>query len=325
LAGEVWDRLNGRGLNGAIVRAVGTDSLVHVARADQDGVFAFRYLPAGDFVLTGFQDSDRDRDMGARESRGTAFASLAAGDTLVVDIPVLAPDSTSAVPGVATALDSVTLVVEFDDYLDPESPTDGIDVQLSREGGDAPVVERLFHEAAYQRYVDQIADSFARLDSVEAAARAQAAAARAAAAVAADSLVDSLGTAPASPDSSVAAPQIPASVDTVGARPGAEPRPLPPRMTGASGPQAPAVAGRARPSRRIVGLLDRPLEAGVEYQVRVRAVVNINDLPDGGGEVVVRFEPPPPDTASVGPDADATDSTAVPEPSVAPDSLGVQP
>jgi hypothetical protein len=66
LAGQVWDRTTGRGLQQALVHARGADSLVHVAAADQDGIFAFRYLPSGSFVVTGFEDQDRNRAVGPR-------------------------------------------------------------------------------------------------------------------------------------------------------------------------------------------------------------------------------------------------------------------
>ena len=294
LAGEVWDRLSGRGLRGAMVRAVGPDSLVYLSRADDEGVFAFRYLPAGDFVLTGFQDTDRDRDVGAREARGSLPASLAAGDTLVIDVPVLEPDTTPAVPGAGRALDSVTIVVDFDDFLDPTASADQIGVRLTREGGATPLVARLFHERAYETYVDQVADSFARLDSTDAAARA-------APAPAADTTADSLAT--PVPDSVAAAPPAPQ-------------RPRPPRLTGSTESQG-APPGRARPGRRIVGQLDGALEPGVEYQLRVTDVVNINGLPGGGGDATLVFEPPAPDTTSR--DASPADSAAVA------DTLGVRP
>ena len=279
LAGEVWDRVSGRTVNGAMVRAVGADSLVHVARTDDQGVFAFRYLPTGDFVLTGFQDQDRDGAAGASESQGSVPASLAAGDTLVLDIPLLAPDTTAAVAGAGRALDSLTIVVEFDDFLDPAASSDQISVELTREGGQAPLVARLFHEEAYQEYVEQIADSFARIDSIAAAE-----------AAAAGSLVE--------PDSATDSVTV-AVPDSVDAGPAAEPRPIPPRLAGAPAPQSGASA-RTRPGRRIVGRLDGPLDSGVEYQLRVTAVVNVNGLPGGGGEVTLTYEPPPPDTTQQG-------------------------
>jgi len=298
LAGEIWDRVSGRSVNGAIVHAVGADSLVHVARTDDQGVFAFRYLPAGDFVVTGFQDQDRDRAVGPRESQGSMPASLAAGDTLLLDIPLLAPDTTAAVAGIGRALDSLTIVVEFDDFLDPGASSDQISVQLTREGGPAPLVARVFHEPEYQRYVAQIADSFARIDSIAAAE-----AAAAALAIGPDSVTDSVTVAPP---------------DSVDAGVAAEPRPIPPRLTGSPALQ-PGSSARARPGRRIVGRLDGPLESGVEYQLRVTAVVNVNGLPGGGGDVTLTYAPPPPDTTRQGGDAAVGDSLA------AADTLGLRP
>jgi hypothetical protein len=243
------------------------------------------------------------------------FVSMAPGDTVVVDLPVLAPDSTPATATTASALDSTWIAVQFDDFLDPGASADQIGVRLTREGGDAPVVSRLFHERAYERYVDQVEDSFARLDSIEAV---QAAEAAAAAAAAADTLVDSPAAAPdtAGADTLVADTLV---ADTL---PEPEPRPIPPRLTGQTGAQA-APVGRSRPGRRIVGQLDGLLEPGVEYQVRVTDVVNINGLPGGGGDVTLTYEPPPepaPDSAAA-PDAD--DAVVPADSPVVPDTLGV--
>jgi hypothetical protein len=289
----------------------------------------------GDFVLTGFQDTDRDRDVGAREARGAVAASLAAGDTVLIDIPVLVPDTTSAVVGAGRALDSVTIVVEFDDFLDPAVSSDQISVDLTRDGGDAPIVTRLFHERAYGLYVDQIADSFARLDSLEAAARAADAAAAAAAAApdsTADSTADSL-TGPLPDSSAVGAPDSAAvtPADQGGAPPPVPGRPLPPRLAGSTGAQR-ATPGRAPPGRRIVGLLDRPLESGVEYALRVTSVVNINGLPGGGGDTTLVYEPPPPDTVPQDPGAvprantnDAVGGASAADSTAVADTLGLRP
>jgi hypothetical protein len=305
LAGEVWDRLSGQGVNGARVQAVGRDSLVNVAQADRRGVFAFRYLLPGDFVVTAFQDNDRNGELGDREPQGSVSASLVAGDTAVVEIPILAPDTTPAVPGAARALDSVTIVVEFDDFLDPTSSADQIGVRLTREDGDAPLVTRLMHEREYEEYVDQVADSFARLDSIDAAA------ARAAAPPP-DSTADTLAVAGA-PTADSTAPAPPSA-------PAPPRRATPPRLTGSTGNRS--QTGRIRPSRRLVGLLDGPLVQEVEYRLRVSSVVNINGLGDGGGEVTLTYEPPPPPPA-----ADSTQAEpATPADSLAaPDSTGVRP
>lgn len=324
LAGEVWDRVTGQGLNGASVNAVGTDSLVHVARADDQGVFAFRYLPTGEFAVTAFQDGDRNGQLGPRESQGSAFASLSEGDTLVVYIPVLAPDTTPAQPLGASALDSITLVVQFDDYLDPEAPVDSIDVDIAREGDGAPTVARLMHEAEYARYVDQVADSFARLDSIDAAARgvvppsppAQADSTAVGDSVPAgpEPVSDSLGPVP---DSLGTGADDAQAVDTVQARP------LPPRLQGVAASRG-ARPGVTLPGQRLVVLLDEPLEPG-EYRVTVSSVVNINGLPGGGGEVMFAYEPEPPPADSVAggtPEATPADADATP---AAPDDTPTDP
>ncbi len=327
VAGEVWDRVSGRGLSGATVQAVGADSLVHVARSDDQGVFALRYLPTGEFTLTGYDDANLSQELDPREARGSRSALVAVGDTLVVEIPVLAPDSTPAVLGSADALDSVTVVMEFDDYLDPDAPVDSIEVNLTSEEVEAPRMIRLFHEAEYARYVEQVEDSFAVLDSIEAAALA-------AAAPVPDSMND-----PATGNGADSATVVVPEVDTLtldltgdslvvapngpGAATGPAPaapipsRPTPPRLSGAPAGIRP---GHTPTGRRLVGVLDGPLAAG-EYEISVGSVVNINGLGDGGGEVVLVYEPPPPPADSVAADPDGalapdsaavTDSVAVP-------------
>ena len=127
LAGEVWDRVTGRGMAGATVQAVGGDSLVHEATSSQDGIYAFRYLPEGAFRVTGFDDLDRDAQLGEAEPRGVAAVAIASGDTLFLDVAVLAPDTVPANVANAEAVDSVTVLVVFDDFLDPSEDGRGDD------------------------------------------------------------------------------------------------------------------------------------------------------------------------------------------------------
>ncbi|HUF75324.1 MAG TPA: Ig-like domain-containing protein, partial [Longimicrobiales bacterium] len=159
IAGEVWDRITGQGLREALVHAVGPDSLVHVARTDDQGIFAFRYLPAGAFLITGFEDVNRDGEVDAREVKGYLAATVEQGDTLLVDVSVLPPDTTAAVLARATALDSVTVVLELDDYVDPASVAYDVRVELAREGVLGPEVSRLLHEHEYAAYVERVTDS----------------------------------------------------------------------------------------------------------------------------------------------------------------------
>ena len=312
VAGQVWSRTTGQGVSRALVHALSADSLVHVARADEVGIYAFRYLPEGSYRVTAFDDLDRDGELDAREAQGSVAAPLSAGDTLLLDVPMLPSDTTAAVALTASALDSLTIVLEFDDFLDVDSSAAVIVVQLTREEGDAPTVTRLFHEREYATYVDQIVDSLTRIDSLETVARAAAAPPppdTSVAAVPPDSATTlpppASGGALPQTDSSAASPSpggsggagaaaLPPSAASLG-------RPGPPRLDaaqggGRGGRGGGAAVARPLPTRRIVGLLDAPLATDIEHLVRVSGVVNINGIGGGGGdEITLLLRPPSPE------------------------------
>lgn len=171
LAGEAWERETGQALSNAIVFATGADGLVHQSRTDRSGIFAFRYIPEGDYTITAFDDLNRNAKVDSVETQGVAIASLGTGDTVLVDIPALTPDTAAAVLTSVEVLDSVTVVLEFDDFLDPGVAVegfDGVDVTISRDEGGALSVLRVFHEADYAAFIEVVADSFSVLDSIEA-------------------------------------------------------------------------------------------------------------------------------------------------------------
>jgi hypothetical protein len=268
------------------VQAVGADSLVHIARTDQRGVFALRYLPAGEVVVTAFLDQDRDRRLGERESRGTVLTSLAVGDTAVIEIPVLAPDTTAAVVGAATALDSVTVVVELDDFLDGDAPAADIDIELVRDGGGAPQVERLFHEREYEQYVDEMGDSLAGLAPLDTAAAA-----------------DTTGI--LGPTQGIAPPRLTGATGSQNA-PAGRARPARRLVGRLNGPLEPEIEYRVV----VGGVVNINGLSGGGGEVRL---------------VYVPPPPAPPDSADVAvPDADDPDAVA-PDSTAAPDSLGIRP
>lgn len=307
LAGEIWGRSSGRAVAGALVHAVGSDSLVHVALSSPDGIYAFRYLPAGTFRVDAFEDVNRDGVLDTTEVQGFVPTSVAAGDTVFLDVAVLAPDTLPAVLMRAETLDSATVVVEFDDFLDPAWGPDTGALALSLEEGEAPLVSALYQEADYLALLETVADSFAVLDSIEAANAPPPV-------LAVDSLgPDSLpaGAVPA-PDSGVAA--IPPDSVTAGDLPPdtfvagrvpAEPvrpgRRGPPQLDALGGARPGPVEGtdRVLPGRRLVAILDGPLTADVVYDVQAAGAVNINGLTGGGGETTVLLPAPPPDTIAI--------------------------
>jgi len=322
LAGQVWDRITGRGVGEVTVHAIGPDSLVHVSATNADGIYAFRYLPAGDFGVAAFEDRNRNDTIDASEVRGLVPANLDTGDTLLVDIPMLAPDTLPAVLRSVEALDSVTVVVGFDDFLHPDRPATDVAVGIELEGGTAPDVARVLHEAEYAEYVDAVADSFARLDSLDRAGEVARAAAVTDTLPPADPLqptppaIARPDTAPPialppvvvppvagdpAPDTTVADPSAADSTvaDTVPEPPPGRRPPVPLTPVSGSSPGLMEGTGRMLPSSRLVLLLAAPLEQDVEYGVRVSSVVNINGLEGGGGEGTFVLEAPVPDTVAV--------------------------
>ena len=348
LAGEAWERETGQGLANAIVLATGTDGLVHQSRTDRSGIFAFRYIPEGDYTITAFDDINRDAEVDSVESQGVAIASLGMGDTVLVDIPALTPDTAAAVLTSVDVLDSVTLVLEFDDFLDPGvlvEGLDGVNATVSPEVGDALSVLRLFHEADYADFIEVVADSFAVLDSIEAEERSSQAVLEAEAAVllagdtlttdstaaGTDSVADTVGGVARVGADAANPPADTVVIDpsgdqlTLGVEPAAEGggpraavqespgRRLPPRLQALGGatPGPNRDGQRIIPARRLVLQLQSPLEYDREYEVEVRSVVNIFGLPSGGGLLPLVWEAPPPDTLAV--DSLGTDPLVVPD------------
>ena len=333
IAGIVWDRVTGQGAPDYEVRAVATegDSSVHLTITDTDGVFGLRFVPtalevdgrrAGRFQLTAFQDRNRDGTVDLMEVQGVQRQLVHEADTLYLDIPVLQPDTTPAQVTSVTALDSVTALIEFDDYLDPDLPLAGVIVTVLDEDSVGVAAARVFHEHEYVAYGEEIADSFAVRDSLDAVLRD-------AEAVAQDS------TAAEDPDSASVADTVtivdPAAADPAEAepvvlpggrvappgldgRPTARPRPPIPGVTRARGQTGPG--GERLPSRQIVTILGATLVPNRPYQLVVSAVRNITAVPLGGGSAALVLQPPDLPTDAVF----AEDSLALPDTSTVPDT-----
>jgi hypothetical protein len=309
VAGQAWNRTTGAPVDDALVQATSADSVTYVSRADQDGIYVLRYLPEGSYAVTAFEDLDRDGVLDARETQGTVEALVQTGDTILVDLAMLPSDTTGAVLMTASALDSVTAVLELDDYLDFDAPVSGITVQIEGPDGPGPAVARLLHEREYTAYVETVSDSLARLDSLDAAARA------AAAPPTTDDPPDSAALA----DSAAAGGGAPAGQATVQAG-GVPPRRGPPALGGARGGARGRGPERPLPGRRLVALLASPLEVDVEYDVTVSGVTNINGVSQGGGDATLLLPPPEPERTLPEPQPDGAPPGDAPPPA-APDTV----
>ncbi len=317
VVGLAFDRVTGEPVAGARVQAVGVDSLgrldsiPQVSRMDDQGLFAFRYLPAGEYRVIGFLDRDRDGEPGPNDTRGSAPVTVGRGgvtDTTYAFVPLLSPDTTPAVLARAEFIDSLALRVDFDDYLDPVVPLTDLVASLDVDQelvdsivagtGDTllvarvraartamPRVSRIVLPKVWQAEVDslqRITDSLAIAEVAIAAA-------------------DSTAGDPLPAQPGLDAPAF----GGLGAEEGGEDeedRDLLPD-------------GTPRPVQQVVVVFMSPVPAEVPLRFTVDGAVNVNGLQGGGGSIGLRRElPPPPDTA-------AADSLGAPE--LSPDTIGV--
>lgn len=280
VAGIVTDRLTGRPVRDARVEAVREpDSVRYVAMSDTSGFFALRHVPPGRYQVRAFEDRNRNRRLDPVEPRDTAMTELAAADTALFAFRLLVPDTTPARLVRTEARDSMQVRLSFDDPLDPERPLRDVHVQLRQLPDSLEVtVDTLFfpHEWDAQLAAEEEAREEARRAEEE-ERRAQ------------EEERDAAEPDTLPPPRPGAEP--PTGPDTV---PVAE---APGEPVGPAGPRTPPQADRSRgpdgellPVRELVLVPARPLRPGVQYVVEVRGIVNIHEIPGGGGEAV--FEAP---------------------------------
>ena len=320
LAGIAWDRVTGSGVDEYQVwaTALDEDSVVHVSVTDNQGVYAFRYIPGANYEITAFNDRNADAVIDMMEIQGSRSLSIENGDTVFLNFPVLQPDTTPATLVTASALDSVTLLLEFDDYLDPALVLETIDLNVATEDGTDVLVDSVLHEHDYLAYVTMVMDSLVVLDSLDAVLQASAMAAEIAAGL--DSTIaDSIP-----PDVGVAQEVLEDSEPVRrGGPPDLDGRSVSPPSRGV-GPnsagqrQAGGPDGEQLPARRIVVLLGNSLSPDITYNVAISDLENLYGVPQGGGEA--SFFIAPSDIDDV---ADVTDSILAPD-TVVVDTAGVE-
>ena len=303
VAGSVIDRLTGEPLRDARVDAsVAGSDVVHTAVTDSTGIFALRYLPAGDFVLSAYLDRNRNAQADFTEPQGTRPALLdgdgeAADTAIVLEVALLARDTTSARLARVIVEDSISLSVSLDDYLDPELPLDDVRVVVTSDSVEAPRPLAVLHQHEAEAYRSALADSLAR----EQAVRDSVAQARA----------DSAAQAEAAPGDTTAADDPELTPVPAEAAAAADPPPAPAEPgAGAAGE---VDAGRPTAQQTFIVILDGVLVPEIPYEVEVSNITNINGVGGGGGTVEFnRPAPPPPPEDTVQAEADSVATDTIP-------------
>jgi hypothetical protein len=139
--GTIYDRIQGAGVRDARILFLPPDSIPYSTVSDTGGVFSMRSLPPGEYVVLGFLDQNRnrrlDRDM---ETYDSALVSLPESTSRhALDLWMIPPDSTPPVLVGAVAFDTITVVLEFDDPLEPEAPLDSVRISVVPEFGGAEI------------------------------------------------------------------------------------------------------------------------------------------------------------------------------------------
>ena len=169
-AGIVIDGITLRPLEGTTIiasvkpfGAVDTESkseLEHIAITDSSGVYAFRYLPAGNYSITAFVDENRNNSPELTEPVSEDHLVMNPNDTVFLDMRLLRPDSTSAELNAIGLIDSLTLLVEFDDYLNPEQILAGnVRATLSSDSTNLVEIIEILSKDEYDTREDMLRDT----------------------------------------------------------------------------------------------------------------------------------------------------------------------
>lgn len=319
VAGVAVDRLTGRPVSKNL-RVEATrlpDSTRYVAVGDTAGFFALRHLPPGEYRLVTYQDGNRNRRLDFSEPMFGGAIEIRAADTTLVELPLLAQDTTPARLTRAEVQDSVTVMLRFDDAIDPELRLVDLRVRVFELPDSTLVpINAVLHRHEYDEMVRT-----ARREAPEAGAQAG---------------EDAPPDAP--PDSAAAgARPIPrAGPDRRGGPDLRGPRALPggagARPEQGRSPEPARVAEDSAaaplPSQELVVLMANVLKPDTRYRVEVEGLTNLAGLEGGGGsvafttpKVAARDTAAAQDTAAAPPDTTIVpprDSTVVPPDTVPP-------
>lgn len=148
VSGRIRSGMTGRGVRDARVLFLSEegDSIPYGAVSDTGGVFSLRSLPPGRYKAYGFEDLNANRSPDRRlEPHDSAAVHLEDGSASVeVSFRMIPPDSTPPVLARAEAVDSFTVLLTFDDPLDPGQDFAAAEVSVRPSGqGEGLPVERI--------------------------------------------------------------------------------------------------------------------------------------------------------------------------------------
>ncbi len=122
VTGTVFDRMTGNVLPGGRVDMVMLpDSLRYGAASDSAGDFTIERLPAGRYLAIGYEDRNQDRKATNLDRTDTLEITLSDTDVVSLDFEVFKHDTIGSEIARVRSLDSLTLELQFNGFLDPDS------------------------------------------------------------------------------------------------------------------------------------------------------------------------------------------------------------
>ncbi len=345
----------------------GDDTLTHWNYTGTDGVFSLRYVPAAPFEVLAWQDRDRNAEIGDEpQSSSTGGEFARSPDTVFTILTLIEPDTTPPFLSSVTVQDSVTLHFEFDDYLEPDLPGILFEGQLVLDPSADSSVVVVMGDSVETLAAGEEPDDTVGAAEPAAPVDPEVVGDSAIAVATSDSLEAQPGDSTlATPDdvpvldtvtvprgrdtiairfyhnheheirlqevedslAAAAAQALADSLAELGEAPPEAEEPETASDTAEAQPENVGLSGKLLPAQTLIGVLEEALIQGAPYEATVSGVMNIAGEPNGGGNEVVIWALPPPDTATAdttvaGPDSLTGDTTGAALDSVATDTTG---
>jgi hypothetical protein len=168
ITGIVFDWAAERPAPRALIQAVTPDSVLYLAQTDTAGRFTVGPLPAGTYLVRAIIDANNNR----AQDRSEAFDTVRVAAPQASPVELLAIVRDTLPPRIAsvTVVDSVSIRVTFDRFVDPEQPPAATAFRLvAADSSVVPIVAALTpraEQAEAQSREQARADSLRRADSL---------------------------------------------------------------------------------------------------------------------------------------------------------------
>ena len=157
--GVVTDRITGQPhRTGRIDMVKMPDTLRYGSVTDTAGTFSLSALPLGDYLAIGYEDVNGNQRADEFDRSDTLEVALAADNVLNLDFQVFRHDTLPPQLAVTTAVDTITVELQFNSYIDPDSPLSVTDVAMYGAVDTVAVpIDTVLHAWEYAIWRDSVA------------------------------------------------------------------------------------------------------------------------------------------------------------------------